>query len=312
MENLITNLIDTKNGYINLSRLKDSAIVEQKRNGNISFEYDGKMYFFKLSSISGGVNFRSKEIYESLISKILKKYTPTVEYHPATYKGKKGVVCEHWQNFGTSYMPFHKALKLKGYEHASRIGSVADFEDEYEDGLGYDGIKRICAKDCLDGIRKAPVDLMAGNCDFKLSNTAVRCMSKIKLRDFMSFDYGFNLYNLVDAHLKMLNLPITKDNVAFSINRVIEEWFYINLTFGATKNCCNYDDIHDLSYDFYCYAQRNKAFKNNLEIALSMQDDLSDVFAEMKDKKIILSTYKKELIKRVMEYMQKRYDNILN
>lgn len=311
MESLINKCVNPKNGYIDLSKLGKKAVQEYKP-GNTVFKVGDKKYFFKLSSMSGGVNFRNKEIYESLISKILKKYTQTIEYYPAVFNGKKGVVSEHWDNINTGYLPFHKALKIKGYEHAPRIDSVEDFEAEYKMDWDSKGLSNICTADCLDGIRKAPIQLMAGNYDFKLSNMAVRCLPKRKLRNFMSFDYGFNLFNLVDTHLKTFNMPLTKENVAFSINRIVEEWFYINLTLGASKNCCNYDDISDLTYDFYCYAQRNPIFKKNLAISLDMMDDLSDIFKQMKDCNIKLSNYKQDLIKRVMDFWQNKYESIIN
>ncbi len=311
MEKLITRCIDAKSGYIFLSKLDKDTLMQTTPTGNATFCYNGKKYFFKMSATSGGVHFRSKEIFESLISKMLKRYTPTVEYYPAVFRGKKGVVCEHWSNLGDCYLPFHKALKLRKYEHAPRIGSVADFEEEYEDGLGTDGLKHICAKDCLEGVRKAPIQLMAGNYDFKLSNMAVQYSPYKKLQGFLSFDYGFNLFNLVDTHLKTLNMPLTKSNVEFSIKRIVEEWFYINLTMGATKNCCNYDDIDDLIYDFYCYAQTNKAFRENMKTALTLPNNLPEVFKEMEDNHILLPKYKKDLVMRVMDYFQTQYGKIL-
>lgn len=314
MERLIESCLN-KNGYVGLSRLGKKAVIKNDYKGRAVLTFDGKKYFFKPSSTSGGANFRNKELFESFISKLIKRHMPTVEYHPAIFRGQMGVVSEHWDEIGKGYMPMSKALMKKDRRDCLDIDSVEDFEGEYygywSDESEHKDLKRICSADCLRTLRKAPIQLMAGNYDFKLSNVAVQYCKGQKLKNLLPFDYGFNFYNLVHTYLTELKLPLTKENVAYAINCLIEEYFDIPLAFGATKNCSNYDNLDDFLYDFYVYACSNIPFRKNLKEALTLADEVGDVTKEMEFYGLKFSNYRKELIKRVMEFWQDQYKNIL-
>lgn len=315
MEKLITACLN-KNGYLELSKLKGRAVISKKNyKGNVSIETEGDKYYFKPSATSGGVRFADKEIYESFISKLIRGIVPSVEYFPATLDGAKGVVSKHWDTMGDGYLPLNKALPLKKRKDCLYVDSVEEFETIYTGDFcgGEDqALKKQCSKDCLETILKAPILLAGGDYDFKLSNVAVQCLPRQKLKNMLSFDYGFNLYNLVDNYLKWTGLIISKENIEIAINSVIENWYDIPLAFGATKNCTNYDDLNSLLYDFYCYSHRNSKFKKNIEIATTLSNFVDETLKEMRYYNIPVGKYKECLIKNIINYWQKEYTNILN
>lgn len=308
MENLIKCFADRKTGYVQLDKMKNVDIEQPSmfRQRKI-FEFDGKKYFFKGSGDSGGV-FEDKEIYESFISRLIRKYTPSVVYAPAICAGEPGVVCEHW---GKNYAPFKEALaKKKGTGDKLYIGSVEEFEAEYFDGMGGKPLKDICTEDCLTAIQKTPIQLMAGNYDFKLSNMAVNTRGP-KLSRLTSFDYGFNIFNTVEKTLKEGHLELNGENITLAINNILRCWFGFLISFGGTKNCSEYEDWGDLTYDFYNYAYQNPEFKKYIEQSLDMVDNVDEVSRELKFYHMVLPKYRKDLIKRVMHYVANEYEALL-
>lgn len=306
MKRLISDYLD-KSGYINLDGL-DAGHVLSRRNGSAEFMHGDKKYYFKSSKGSGGISMQDKEIFETFISKLLKNYTNALQYFPAIFENEAGVVSVHWDSMSDGYKIFDSAINEKAPKiMTSGIDSVEGFEYEYNLGL-----KDICNKTCLEGIQKAPIQLMCGNYDFKLSNTAVQCKPNKTLSRFLSFDFGFNLYSLVDMYLKSYDLPLTEANCAFILNKLINTYFNVTLSFGATKNFNNYEDFNAFKTDFEKYARRNNTFKKNIQDAIGVRAKLNDTINEMKYYHIIMSEHKKELIKCVVNYLSKQYAEIIH
>ena len=308
MKRLISDFIDKNTGYIDLSKLNEKDILKTTTfNNNIAFKHGRKKFYFKSANTSGGVNFKNKALYESFISKLLKNYTNTVDYHPAIYKNEKGVVSEHWDNLGKGYMTLKNALDKKKDEYLWIIDSVADFDFSYYN----DDLNTFADKECLDEIRKAPIQLMAGNYDFKLSNMAVEYSENKLLNKFLSFDYGFNLFSLVEKYLKSYKLTLTNKNVKYIIDKILNTYFSITLGFGATKNIINYENFDALLEDFSDYAHRDRFFKDNIKQSLTVLDKTNEAFREMEYYNIAFSKHQKDLVKRVINCLSKEYSNIL-
>lgn len=306
MKRLISEFLE-KSGYINLNGL-DNVNILSRRNGSAEFMHGDKKYYFKSSKGSGGISMQDKEIFETFISKLLKNYTNALQYFPAIFENDVGVVSVHWDNLADDYKVFDSAINEKAPQiMTSYIDSVDEFEYEYKLGL-----KDFCNKTCLEGIQKAPIQLMCGNYDFKLSNTAVQCKPNKKLSRFLSFDFGFNLYSLVDMYLKSYNLPLTESNCAFILNKLLTKYFNVTLSFGATKNFNNYEDLNDFKVDFEKFSRKNNTFKKNMQEAIGVKAKLDETINEMKYYHIVMSEHKKELIKCVVNYLTQQYAEIIH
>ena len=104
------------NGYYNLGRaIEDGdAIIINDQESRIIYLYDcinDKNFCFKYAERSGGYHgLENKVIYESLISKMVKKFMPAVQYYPAQLGDSLGVICDDWNTENTTYIPLYQSI----------------------------------------------------------------------------------------------------------------------------------------------------------------------------------------------------------
>ena len=208
----------------------------------------GLVYRFKYNNNSGGMLEGRKELYESLISRMVKKFAKSVQYYPAEIDGKRGVLSLDWSNGGESLFCLDKKYSVESLAEINYYKNIAwDFTSK-----------------AFKDIKKIPQQFMAGNCDFVPRNVCYKKRND-KATDLLFFDYGYSTFARVESFLEKMSLAPNRHNIDYAYRDGI--WGTINCTvgMGATKNLMQYTDLQDLKEDFIVYALKKLASVNKLE-----------------------------------------------
>lgn len=216
----------------------------------------GLVYRFKYNKNSDIVKFCRKELYATLIGRMIAKIGNTVDYFPACFNGERGVISLDWGNLGKCYEPLSRA---KVFESLSDFDSYEYLEDDF-------------TEDAIEKIRKVPQHFLAGNADFLDRNIGVKRNKINQVDDVLYYDYGFSNYSVIEGKLYDKSLAINEKNIL----DVYRSEFLLgggSIGMGATYNLGYFLDTKEFVEDFAYYAYYNDQFKQNIKDSLLIYTD---------------------------------------
>ena len=278
-------------------------ITKEISSGNITFVGDNifldsktkMIYRFKSNITSGGSYLGRKEIYESLISRMVAKFGKTIEYFPAEFNGERGVLCLDWSNLSNDYQVLSRQFNFY---------SLKDFED-------VENRKSKFSPQAIKDIQKAPQHFMVGNCDFLPRNIAFRYL-KNKISDILYFDFGYSAFLKLESNLVKANLDINTNNIKRHYDYNIWAKRYNTLIgMGANKNLAEHYSFDSIEEDFKAYAQTNKEFRDNIKKSLLLTKSFPEEIKKMRAEGFKIYTDHENIIKQVTEMNAEMYERCL-
>lgn len=275
-----------------------TPIVSKDSKYNVKAFLDnstGLIYRFKYNDNSGGILLGRKELYETLISRMVKKFADSVIYYPAEIDGERGVLSLDWNN---------------GFQARKILGKEIDAESLAEINYYLDSCRSFSAK-ALKDFKKIPQHFMAGNCDFASRNVNYAPNGE-KIGSLMFFDYGYSTFARVESYLTKMSLAANKQNIKMAYEDGI--WGAINCTvgMGATKNLMQYDGLYDLMEDFVGYSARNEEFKANVKKSLQLNDtQFVEEITRLREEGFKFYKDNEKIVRQITEANSKIYEKCL-
>lgn len=255
----------------------------------------GLVYRFKYNDNSGGIFLGRKELYESLISRMVQRFANSVIYYPAEIDGKRGVLSLDWSNGG---------VNLNCLDGLYDVESLAEINY-------YQGISQNFTKKAFSDLKTIPQHFMAGNCDFVPRNIVYK-KSGAKASDLLFYDYGYSTFARVESFLEKMSLEPNKSNILFAYREGV--WGAINCTvgMGATKNLMQYSDLEDLQEDFIVYASKNTEFRNNIKKALQLSEqEFMEAIRQLRHEGFKVYPDNEKIVRQVTQTNAKIYEKCL-
>ena len=300
-------------GYYNIGKaIEDGdAVIISDKDAKIIYLYDciqEKNFCFKYAERSGGYHYiANKVVYESLISRMVKKYMPAVQYYPARIGNKLGVICDDWDTELETYTPLYTAILNKpkstiygeiftdGKIHSHRImqklsnaENIIDYKPE---------MLEVITEDVHKNLLRIPEHFMVGNLDFNIKNFAVNDKAD-KSDKFLSFDFGFNTFCLVEQYL-CGDSNFNKNDIHDAYQYFFSNYHPGLFGTGFKLNIAHYDTFEHFIKDFKFAVKNYPNIKQNLEQALNTTDkNFQNAIIELVEKNNIKMTIPSKIIAR--------------
>lgn len=272
--------------------IKKGNIIE---NNQLIDLKTGLIYRIKYNNFSGGNHNSRKELYESLISRMVAKFGNCVEYFPCEFNGSRGVLSLDWCNTGYNYSLLSSkccALNLKELE----------MNENFING---------CTKPVLKTIKKVPQHFMVGNCDYIPRNVAYRLV-KGNIADILLFDFGYSTFSKVENSLNKDSLSINVPNIRQTyLHKTFEKFYNSTIGMGANYNIVQYSSFDALYGDFRDYARQSKEFRDNINDAIIITGDFDEEIRKMKDEGFKIYPDHEKIIRQVTEMNIDMFNNCL-
>lgn len=314
-------------GYYNIGKaIEDGvAVVISDKDAKVTYLYDciqEKNFCFKYAERSGGYHYiENKVVYESLISKMVKKYMPAVQYYPARLNEELGVICDDWDTELETYTPLYSAIlnKPKSALYEEIFADGKTYSDriirklsKVEDILDYKPeLSEFITDNVFDNLLKVPEHFMLGNLDFNVKNFAVN--NKLGKSDkFLSFDFGFNSFCMLEQYLRR-DITFMNKDVSDAYDSFFRCFYPVAFGTGIRLNIADYDTFENFLKDLK-YAVRNYPnMKQNLEEAINFSEkDLKYTLEELTEKdNVKIGFNAKEIVKRVIEFNREELSKCL-
>lgn len=281
---------------LNAELSKGNLILEVELGGKYYIDAcTGLKYRFKSNNKSGGPKEGRKELYESLISRMVAKFGKTIEYFPAELDGERGVLCLDWSNNRKIYSTLDivtKAISLHELENDSQL------------------INR-CTKDSIKALKKLPQHFIVGNCDYVPRNVACTGNSFGRISEILYYDYGYSSFSRVESSLIRRNLDINTNNIKKSYLDYI--WGYTNsiVGMGPNYNLFDYCYLETVMSDFKDYAEKSQEFKKNIKLSIPIAQDFDEEIRKMRDEGFKIYPDHENIIKQVTDININNYEKIL-
>lgn len=255
----------------------------------------GLKYRFKSNNKSGGPHEGRKELYESLISRMVSRFGKTIEYFPAEKDGERGVLCLDWSNYGKVYSPIDfvtNALCLRELENDKRL------------------IKK-CTKQSLKELKKLPQHFIVGNCDYAPRNIACSGNASGQISEILYFDYGYSSFSRIESSLIRRSLNINTSNIIKSYLDNI--WGYTNsyVGMGPNYNLFDYCYLETIMSDFKDYAKNSKEFKKNIKLSIPIALNFDEEIRKMRYEGFKIYSDQENIIKQVADINIQNYEKLL-
>lgn len=262
MEEISLNIKDI-NGYINLDSASQSKRVIVLGENSYAAKFidtkTGEMYYFKYNATSGGWYHANKEIYESIISRLISHLMPAQIYSPAIFNKKEGVITRCFKYRHITFDEYLSLFKGKFDNVRNNVLSIYDNENL---------LKQNISQECFDMLTMVPQNYMVGNLDFKFSNMVVEGTEFAK--NPKAFDFGFNMFLFAQ---KGESLGIK------SIDECTDHFFRQKIGgvgMGVGKSIGSYASKSEFLQDIKELASTNPRFKEQINNALTITDDIID------------------------------------
>lgn len=215
----------------------------------------GLVYRFKYNATSGGRLMGRKELYETLISRMVNKFGKAVQYYPAEIDGERGVLSLDWRNGNNFYGVLNAEYE---FESLAEIDYRKDLEEDF-------------TKKALTMLKKVPQQFKVGNSDYVTRNIAYKRRGE-KISELMFYDFGYSAFSRVESYLEKMNLEPNSKNIKEAY--LINIWGFINSSvgMGATKNLMKYEEFKDIIKDFCFYSRYNSEFFKNVKESMKIDD----------------------------------------
>jgi len=301
-EEINKRIKDSHNRVISFSRNNIGLIDVDREIGKGTLVYcdnefidsaTGLVYRFKANRKSGGPTEGRKELYESLISRLVAQFGKTVEYFPAEFDGDRGVFFLDWANEG------HDFLTLNTITEAQTLKKLESDEK----------LLKKCSTPSLKAIKKLPQHFMVGNCDFLPRNIAFRYKGN-KIIDILYFDYGYSSFSRVESSLIRRSLDINTKNIIQSYKDNI--WGYTNsiVGMGPNYNLYDYCYLETIMKDFEDYSKYSKEFKKNVRQSISIGENFDEEIRKMQDEGFTIYPDNKNLILQINDINLENFSKI--
>lgn len=314
-------------GYYNIGKaIEDGeAVIISDKDAKVIYLYDciqEKNFCFKHAERSGGYHYiANKVVYESLISKMVKKYMPAVQYYPARLNEELGVICDDWDTELETYTPLYTAIlnkpKSAMYEEIFADGKIDSGRiirklSKMEDILDYKPeLSEFITDNVFNNLLKVPQQFMLGNLDFNVKNFAVN--NKLSKSDkFLSFDFGFNSFCMLEQYLHR-DITYMNRDVLDAYNSFFRCFYHVAFGTGIRLNIADYDTFENFLKDFIHAVRHYPNMRQNLEEAINFsENNLNDALEELTEKdNVKIGFTAKEIIKRVIDFNREELSKCL-
>lgn len=279
----LSNKYKCCDGYYNLGKaLEDGeAVIISDENARIIYLYDcinEKNFCFKYAERSGGYhNIANKVVYESLISRMVKRFMPAVQYYPARINNELGVICDDWDNELETYSPLYTSILNKPksalYEEFFTDGKIYSDRiirklSKTEDIIDYKPeLLEFVTEDVYNNLLKIPEHFMVGNFDFNVKNFAVN-NNVNKSNKFLSFDFGFNAFCMLEQYL-CGDSNFNKNDIYGAYEYFFNCFHHVPFGIGFRLNIADYDTFENFIKDFKHGVRNYPNMKHNLEESIN-------------------------------------------
>lgn len=300
------DILNSHNRVLSFSR-NNIGLIDlnaELTKGNLIFIDDkfidaktGLLYRFKSNKKSGGPSEGRKELYESLISRMVAKFGKTVEYFPAEFNKERGVFCLDWSN----ECPHNKYFTLS---YITDSQTLHELESD-------SSLIRKCSKTSLKSLKKLPQHFIVGNCDYTPRNIAYKNGKDGKIDEILFFDYGFSSFSRIESSLIRRNLQLNTSNIRTSY--IDNIWGYTNslIGMGPRYNLCSYCYLESIMADFKSYSKTSKEFKKNIKESIPIAECFDEEIKRMRDDGFKVYPDHENIIQQVNDINLENYEKLL-